>query len=131
MVQAEIGEGPWERPLYVILSQPFLRLPWGTPIERANFASAAFAAAACLYVYLLLKILLQVAPQFIARRVGLVGAISLAVAHTFWLRAVTPGPEALDALLLASVLYYFLRFVERGSGPAFLFGAGDSRLVTF
>ena len=119
VVQAEIGEGPWERPLYVILSQPFLRLPWGTPIERANFASAAFAAAACLYIYLLLKILLQVAPQFIARRVGLVGAISLAVAHTFWLRAVTPGPEALDAFLLASVLYYFLRFANEGRVPLF------------
>jgi len=119
VVQAQIGEGPWDRPLYVILSQPFLHLPWGTPVERANFASAAFAAGACLFVYLLLKTLLQVAPQFIARRVGLVGAISLAVAHTFWLRAVTPGPETLGALLLAAILYYFLRFANEGRVPFF------------
>lgn len=119
VVQAEIGEGPWDHPLYVMLAQPFLRLPWGSTIQRANLASAAFAAGACLFVYLLLKMLLQVAPQFIARRVGLVGAISLAVAHTFWLRAVTPGPEALDALLLSSILYFFLRFANEGRVPFF------------
>ena len=119
VVLAEIGEGPWDRPLYVILSQPFLMVPWGSLSRRANLASAAFAAGACLYVYLLLKVLLQVAPQFVARRVGLVAAISLAVAHTFWLRAVTPGPETLDALLLASILYYFLRFANEGRIPFF------------
>jgi hypothetical protein len=116
---AEMGEGPWDRPLYVMLSQPFLTLPWESLPRRTNLASAAFAAGACFYVYLLLTVLLQVAPQFIARRVGLVGAISLAVAHTFWLRAVTPGPEALDALLLAAILYYLLRFANEGRARFF------------
>ena len=25
----DIGNGPWERPLFIVLSQPFLMLPWG------------------------------------------------------------------------------------------------------
>ncbi len=121
---AEIGEGPWDRPLYVLVSQPFLMIPRDSLPRRTNVASAAFAAGACLYVYLLLKFLLQIAPQFVARRVGIVGAIALAVAHTFWLRAVTPGPEALDALLLAALLYYLLRFANEGRTPFFYLAMG-------
>ena len=121
---AEIGEGPWDRPLYVLVSQPFLMIPRDSLPRRTNVASAAFAAAACLYVYLLLKFLLQIAPQFIARRVGIVGAIVLVVSHTFWLRAVTPGPEALDGLLLAALLYYLLRFANEGRVPFFYLAMG-------
>ena len=121
---AEIGEGPWDRPLYVLASQPFLMIPRDSVPRRTNVASAAFAAGACLYVYLLLKFLLQIAPQFVARRVGIVGAIVLVVAHTFWLRAVTPGPEALDALLLAALLYYLLRFANEGRIPFFYLAMG-------
>jgi hypothetical protein len=124
VAQTEIGEGPWDRPLYVMASQPFLRLPWESLIRRTNLASAVFAAGACLFTYLLLKILLQVAPQFIARRVGLVAAASLAVAHTFWFRTVTPGPEVLDALLLAAILYFLVRFANEGRVPHFYLAMG-------
>lgn len=110
----ELGEGPWDRPLFVVLSQPFLLLPWGELARRANWASAAFGAGACLFVYLLIRLLLQMAPQFIARRVGILAAISLGVSHTFWIRAVTPGPEPLDALLLAATLYFLIRFANLG-----------------
>jgi hypothetical protein len=111
---AEVGDGPWAKPLFVLLSQPFLLIPWDTIPRRASLAAAVFAAGACLFVYLLLKFLLKVAPQFIARRLGLVGALSLAVAHTFWLRAVTPGPETLDALLLAATLFCLCHFASEG-----------------
>ena len=116
----EIGEGPWARPLFVFLAQPFLLLPLGKASSAASWASAAFAAGACLFVYLLLKMLLQMAPQFIARRVGVLAALSLAVSHTFWMRAVTPGPEPLDALLLAAMLFFLIRFANDG-GPINLY----------
>ena len=108
----------------MLASQPFLMIPRDSLPRRTNVASAAFAAGACFYVYLLLKFLLQIAPQFVARRVGIVGAMVLVVAHTFWLRAVTPGPEALDALLLAAPLYYLLRFANEGRVPFFYLAMG-------
>ncbi len=110
----EIGQGPWDKPLYVFLSQPFLLIPWESLPRRASLASAAFAATTCLFVFLLMKVLLEVAPQFISRRVGILAAITLGVAHTFWLRAVTPGPEVLDALLLSAILYSLVRFANEG-----------------
>jgi hypothetical protein len=120
----EIGEGPWDRPLFVFLSQPFLLLPLQKVSSGANWAAAAFAAGACLFVYLLLKMLLQMAPQFIARRVGILAALSLAVSHTFWMRAVTPGPEPLDALLLAATLFFLIRFANEGGAKNLYFGMG-------
>jgi hypothetical protein len=124
VAQTEFGQGPWDRPLFVFLSQPFLFLPWGELARRANWASATFAAGACLFVYLLLKILLQMTPQFIARRVGILAAVSLAVSHTFWMRAVTPGPEPLDALLLAAILYFLIRFANLGGALNLYLGMG-------
>ena len=118
----EIGDGPWDDPLFVFLSQPFQLLPVGALARRANWASAAFAAGACLFVYLLLKMLLQMAPQFIARRVGILAALSLGVSHTFWMRAVTPGPEPLDALLLAALLFFLIRFANEGGAWNLYFG---------
>ena len=120
----EIGDGPWDRPLFVFLSQPFLLLPLRKISSGANWAAAAFAAGACLFVYLLLRMLLTMAPQFIARRVGVLAALSLAVSHTFWMRAVTPGPEPLDALLLAATLYFLIRFANEGGAKNLYFGMG-------
>jgi hypothetical protein len=120
----EFGDGPWDRPLFVFLSQPFLLLPLEKVSSGANWAAAAFAAGACLFVYLLLKMLLQMAPQFIARRVGVLAALSLAVSHTFWMRAVTPGPEPLDALLLAATLFFLIRFANEGGAMNLYFGMG-------
>jgi hypothetical protein len=114
-----IGEGPWDKPLYVCLSQPFLLIPWESLPRRASLASAAFAATTCLFIFLLMKVLLEVAPQFISRRVGLLAAITLCVAHTFWLRAVAPGPEVLDALLLSAILYSLVRFANEGKVVTF------------
>ncbi len=113
-VLCEIGDGPWDRPLYGILSQPFLLVPWEGLARRPSLASAVFAAGTCLFIYLLMKVFLQLVPQVIARRVGILAAVLLGVAHTFWLRAVTPGPEVLDALLLVAVLYFLVRFENEG-----------------
>ncbi len=120
----DIGDGPWARPLFVFLAQPLLLLPLGKISSAANWAAAAFAAGACLFVYLLLKMLLQMAPQFIARRVGVLAALSLAVSHTFWMRAVTPGPEPLDALLLAAMLFFLIRFANEGVASNLYVGMG-------
>ena len=120
----DIGDGPWARPLFVFLSQPFLLAPLGKISSGANWAAAAFAAGACLFVYLLLRMLLQMAPQFIARRVGVLAALSLAVSHTFWMRAVTPGPEPLDAFLLAATLFFLIRFANEGGAMNLYFGMG-------
>ena len=110
----DVGSGPWDSPLFVLLAQPFQWIPVEPAPRRVALASAAFGAGACLFVYLILKSLLSMAPQFVARRLGLVGALALAVSHTFWLRAVTPGPETLDALLLAATLFGVVRFAEQG-----------------
>ena len=67
-----------------------------------------------MFVYLLMRQLLAIAPQFIARWVGVLAAITLAVSHTFWMQAVTPGPEPLDAFLLAGALYFLIRFSDEG-----------------
>lgn len=124
VAQSDIGNGPWAHPLFIFLSQPFLLLPWGELARRANWAAGAFSAGACLFVYLLLKSLLQMAPQFIARRVGVLAAVSLAVSHTFWMRAVTPGPEPLDALLLAAILFFLIRFANVGGATNLYVGMG-------
>ena len=124
VAQYEIGQGPWERPLFVLASQPFLLLPWGELARRASWAAAAFAAGACLFVYLLMRMLLSMAPQFIARRIGFLAALSLGFSHTFWMRAVTPGPEPLDALVLASFLYFVLRFASIGGAGNLYVGMG-------
>ncbi|HXV59473.1 MAG TPA: DUF2723 domain-containing protein [Vicinamibacteria bacterium] len=124
VVQADIGEGPWHQPLFVSLSQPFLALPWDGLARRANWAAAFFAAGACLFVYLLMKMLLQMAPQFIARRVGVLAAVTLGVSHTLWMRAVTPGPEPLDACLLAAMLFFLIRFANIGGAHNLYLGSG-------
>jgi hypothetical protein len=36
VVLSEIGDGPWEQPLYVLLSQPFLLFPGGSYPQRAS-----------------------------------------------------------------------------------------------
>ncbi len=54
VAQTDIGNGPWEHPLFVFLTQPFLLLPWGELARRANWAAAAVAAGAWVLVYLLL-----------------------------------------------------------------------------
>lgn len=97
-------------PLWVYVAHPFTWLPIRDPAWRANFAAAAFASAALVFVFLSASYLTPV------RAAALLATGALAVSHTFWTYAVMPKVYSLNALLLAACIYLLLRW--RASGGA-------------
>lgn len=81
-------------PSWVMLTHLFTYLPIGDPAYRTNLASAAYAAAAVLMVY--------ITGLLLSRRVltAAVGALAFGLSHTFWSVAVVAEVYGLNALLI-------------------------------
>lgn len=91
-------------PLWVYAAHPFTWLPIRDPAWRANFASAVFASAALVLVFLSAGYLTR------SRAAVVLATAALGVSHTFWTYAVMPKVYSLNALLLAACLYLLLRW---------------------
>ncbi len=103
-IRAALGDlrGPLglalSHPLYYLVAGSFQQLPLGSVAFRANLVSALCGAVAVANVFLLVRL---ISGRTIA---GVIGAISLAVAHTFWQHAALPETYALVAVLLTTEL---------------------------
>lgn len=86
-------------PLYYVLAIGFQCLPWQESAFKTNLVAAAFGAITVANVFLLLRLLTQ------RRWAAVVGAGSLAVAHTFWQHcALAEVYTVSTALLVAELL---------------------------
>src|SRR6266487_1798803 len=73
-----LGVMPWDHPLYVLIGQAFLALPSGEAPWRINLISALAAALAIVQTYR------AALPLTNDRWAAVLGALALAVSHTFW-----------------------------------------------
>jgi hypothetical protein len=101
-----LGVAAWDHPPYVMLGQLFRLLPIAEPSFRINLMSAVAAALAVGLTYRLAVMLVN--DQWAAT----IGALSLAVSHTFWFNAVTS--EVYTFSLLLTVILVSLAFSWAG-----------------
>lgn len=99
-----LGVAAWDHPLYVMLGQVFLALPWGEPPFRINLMSAVTAALAIALVYRVGLFLVR------DRWAAALGALALAVSHTFWFHAVISEAYTLHTLFMISLIWLALRW---------------------
>jgi hypothetical protein len=105
-----LGVAAWDHPLYVMLGQLMRLLPWGEPAWRITLLSAL---AGSLAVTLLALVALRLTGDL---RAATLGALALAVAHTFWFHAVTPEVYTLHAVFMLSLIGLALRWSRRRDG---------------
>jgi hypothetical protein len=116
-------------PLYVLLSNLFVRVPIGTIAYRANLFSAVMAALACALAYL------------IARQAGsgrwpaFCAALALATGASFWQRAVVAEVYGLAAMMAALTMTLLLAWGARGGATRLMaavaaFGLGLGNHLT-
>jgi len=106
-----LGVVAWDHPLYVMLGQLFRRLPIGEPLWRVNWMSAFFGALAVTLVFILGRRLAQ------SSLAAALGALALAVSHTFWFHASTAEVYTLHAAFMAALLLLALRWPEIAHTP--------------
>ena len=123
-----LGVAAWDHPLYVMLGQLVRLLPWDEPTYGLNLMSALFGALVVAFVYAFCKYL-GAGPWEAA-----LGALALAVSHTFWTHAVTSEVYTLNLAFMISLIWMAVRWAERPAwngllGFAFLSGLGLSNHV--
>lgn len=101
---AHLGVAPWDHPLYVLLGQGALALPFGSALWRLNLLSAIAAAAT---IALAWHVLVELG---VPRLPAALGALALAVSHTFWFHAVTTEVLSLHSFFMLSLLALALRW---------------------
>lgn len=126
---------PTGYPLYLILGWLWSRLyPFGTPAYKMNLLSAVFAAAAVAVMYLVALRFIRIAGFLrhpgLHRGIALLAALLLAFSPAFWSQAVITEVYALNALLIAGLLYTLLGWLQGDRGwkglipTALFFGLG-------
>lgn len=118
LLEIQVPSGIFGHPLWVILAHPFTWLPVGDAAWRANLASAVFAAAALVLVFLTARRLTPSVPA------SLLATATLAVSHTFWTYAGMAKVYSLNALLLIAGIYLLLRWRSEGRAGVLLEGIG-------
>lgn len=103
---SRLGVMPWDHPLYVMLGQAFLLIPFGEPAARINLMSALAGAIAVTLVYQIGVVLVR------DRWAASFGALALAVSHTFWFHAVTAEVYTLHAAFMSGLLLLVLVHTE-------------------
>ena len=104
------GGGHW---LHFILARLFINLPVGDIAYRVNLLSAAAATLTVLFIFATGRSL------GFSNGAAAAGALSLAVAHTFWTHAVRAEVYTLFTLMLALMLW--LAAAWREERPLFLY----------
>ena len=95
-------------PLYSLVSRLFSMLPLKNPAYRINFMSAFFAAAAVLVLFLIINKLTG------NRIVSFISSLLFAFSWTFWEEAVIAEVYALNAFLIAIVIFSLMEWHETG-----------------
>lgn len=96
---------PTGYPTYILLNHLFVTLfPLGTVAFRANLLSALFAVAAVLFLWLTMR-LLQQKPL-----ANFLAALLFGLTRAFWSQAIVAEVYTLNALFVAAVTYFFLRW---------------------
>jgi hypothetical protein len=98
-------------PLYTLLAHSFTRLfPRSSPAYSVNLFSALISAATLFFAFLTTWGLTG------RRRAGLVAALALGTATTFWAQATTANIRGLTALFATCVIYLLIRFRQTIQG---------------
>ncbi len=126
-IDLRLGGGASDHPLFVAVAHGVSQS--GLSADRARLVS--WAAAACgtlavLVVFLCgLRILDHGRLASTRSRVlfAAAGAASLAVAHGFWLRSVSPSPATLGSLLFALIVWLWVRRLTGGGAANMLAAA--------
>lgn len=93
---------PTGYPTWVMVTHLFTQLPFESPAYWANFASATWATAAVVLVYLIcLRLVRRVVPAAAA-------ALAFGVGQTFWNQAVIAEVYTMNALFVAALIYTLL-----------------------
>lgn len=95
-------------PLYYVLAIAFQVLPFGESALKTNLVSAVFGAITVANAFLLLRLITA------RRAAAAIGAISLALAHTFWQLSVTAEVYSVTTALTLAELLCFARYLQTG-----------------
>ena len=102
----KLGVAAWDHPLYIMIAQLFRKLPVSDPLYRINLMSAFFGVLAVTTVYKLGRVLTG---DPIASSLG---ALALAVSHTFWFHSVTSEAYTLHMFIMALIVLFTMRWSE-------------------
>ncbi|MBN1317213.1 MAG: DUF2723 domain-containing protein [Anaerolineales bacterium] len=105
---------PTGYPLYILLGKIFSWLPAGSIAFRINLLSAVCATVAAGLVYHILIKLLPETP----RQIPMLAALALALSPTFWSQAVEAEVYALNAMLVAIILWILTSLIMRSNSTA-------------
>ncbi|MFN2137714.1 MAG: DUF2723 domain-containing protein [Candidatus Promineifilaceae bacterium] len=101
---------PTGYPLYILLGRLFAALPFGSVAWRINLASAIFATLAATMLYLAGRRLWR------QPAAALIAAVVFGLSPTFWSQAVQAEVYALNALIVASVLWLIATMLTSAPG---------------
>ena len=100
-------------PLYYVLTTAFQVLPFAESAYKTNLVASVCGAVTVANLYLLLRLLT-------GRRIpAIVGALSLAVAHTFWQHCALAEVYTVSTALLTAELLCLMRY-QRGGAAGWL-----------
>jgi len=110
-------------PLYIMLGKLFTLLPIGEVARRLNLMSALFAAGAVVSVYAGARLVLgwhraEPPSRGSSRWAAAGGALALAFSPVFWSQAVIAEVYALNACLVAGIIYLLLQATCGSCEPA-------------
>ena len=108
---------PTGYPTWVMVTHLFTQLPFESPAYWANFASAVWATAAVIFIYLIcLRLGGRVVPAAAA-------ALAFAVGETFWNQAVIAEVYTMNAMFVAATVYVLLLWRDSGRDRYLLLAA--------
>jgi transmembrane protein TMEM260 (protein O-mannosyltransferase) len=116
-----LGAAAWDHPLYIIIAQAFIALPFAEPLYAINLMSAFFGVLALVVVFAI-NLDLTDNPWMSA-----LGALALAVSHTFWFHAVTSENYTLHIFFMSLLIWLslqWMRIQKTGTLLWFMFIAG-------
>ncbi|HUU98534.1 MAG TPA: DUF2723 domain-containing protein [Phycisphaerae bacterium] len=96
-------------PLYYVLAIGFQYLPLGESAFKTNLVSAVFGALTVANAFLLLRVVTR------RRTPAVVGALSLAVAHTFWQHCALAEVYTVSTALLVTELLCLRQYARHGN----------------
>jgi hypothetical protein len=127
---ARVGAMPSDNPVYLAMGRLVLLVPWGEATYRLNALSALAASLAVLLAYHIGMLLVR------RRAAAILGALALAVSHTFWFHAVVTEVYSLQAAFLLAVIGLVVRWSRHRrwrdlGGFAGIGGLGVANHVSF
>jgi len=100
--------------VYLAIAKAFTWLPIGNPAYCVNLVSSCFGAMALANVFVIVRILTA------SRWAAAIGALSVALGHTFWMHAAVAECLTLCAAFLTAELLVLTVFARTGKGIWFI-----------